>query len=206
MVEPLPTSGVVDDTLRAALPVPTAALKVRVVEGLRVLSLRHFPLATTDFPPIRRGRAHTVQVNLGYKLQPELPALPRGGRPEPHRGDGRHHRRSVLDYLRVSGASHARPDRRRARAEPAFPPAGARGARARCAGDRPLQPDDPVGARAGGSRGLPRRAGASRSRPRCPATPRNSSTASAATASSSAHRRPAPLNALGYGDGGRASC
>lgn len=46
MVEPLPTSGVVDDTLRAALPVPTAALKVRIVEGLGVLSLRHFPGGT----------------------------------------------------------------------------------------------------------------------------------------------------------------
>lgn len=41
MLEPLAPSGPLDAVLRAALPVATDALRVRVVEGLRVLALRH---------------------------------------------------------------------------------------------------------------------------------------------------------------------
>lgn len=43
MVEPLRTSGIVDEGLRAALPAPTAALTVSVVEDLRILALRFLP-------------------------------------------------------------------------------------------------------------------------------------------------------------------
>ena len=43
MVEPLRESIERDDTLRAALPVPTASLAVRLFDGLRVLALRHLP-------------------------------------------------------------------------------------------------------------------------------------------------------------------
>ncbi len=41
MVDRLPTSSPIDEALRASLPAPSAALTVRVVEGLRVLVLRH---------------------------------------------------------------------------------------------------------------------------------------------------------------------
>lgn len=43
MVEPLRASVERDDTLRAALPAPTAALAVHLFEGLRVLALRYLP-------------------------------------------------------------------------------------------------------------------------------------------------------------------
>ena len=39
------------------------------------------------------ARSTTLQVNLGYKLQPELPALPRQRRARPHRDDARRHGR-----------------------------------------------------------------------------------------------------------------
>jgi sarcosine oxidase gamma subunit len=41
MVDPLAASSPLDPALRAALPAPTAALSVRVVEGVRMLVLRH---------------------------------------------------------------------------------------------------------------------------------------------------------------------
>lgn len=41
MVDRLPISSPMDEALRASLPAPSAALTVRLVEGLRVLVLRH---------------------------------------------------------------------------------------------------------------------------------------------------------------------
>lgn len=43
MVESLPVTDPLDDEVRAALPAPGTALQVRVVEDLRVVTLRHLP-------------------------------------------------------------------------------------------------------------------------------------------------------------------
>ena len=161
-------------------------------------------LKHTDFPPLRRAAAGHAAGQPRLPLQPELPALPRQRRAEPHRDDGRRHRRPGAAGAARARHRHARPDRRRARAEPAFPPPGAP-ARAPLGvrGHRPLQPDHPVRARAGGPGGVPGRTRAWRSWPRCPATRWPTSTASAATACSTA-ASPAcrRLNALGYGQPG----
>lgn len=46
MADPLQPSAICDVAVRAALPAPTAALKVRLLDGLRVVALRHLPGGT----------------------------------------------------------------------------------------------------------------------------------------------------------------
>ena len=104
-------------------------------------------LARTDFPALERRHLRTLQVNLGYKCnQSCLHCHVNAG---PHRTEMMDGDTVDLVARRVQSARHrdAGPDRRRARAESAFPPPGRCGARARRARHRPLQPDDPVRAR-----------------------------------------------------------
>ena len=134
--------------------------------------------------PARAARHAAGQRRLS--LQPVLRPLPRQCRPEPHRRDVGRDGRHGARVPRAPARHDARHHRRRAGAEPALPPAGARRARHGRARDRPLQPHDPGAAGPGGPRRVPRRASRSRSWPRCRATWRTMSTASAARACSTA--------------------
>ena len=142
-------------------------------------------LAGTDFPALTRSRLDTLQVNLGYKCNQSCLHCHVNAGPN---------RTEMMDAATVDlvldgaasarGIAHARPHRRRARAESALPPPGARRARARRARHRPLQPDHPVASR--GRRTWPTSwpARVSRWSRRCRAIRRPTSTASAATACS----------------------
>ena len=44
-------------------------------------------LEKIPFPAIRRGRLDTLQVNVGYRCNQSLRALPRRREPAPHRGN-----------------------------------------------------------------------------------------------------------------------
>ena len=157
-------------------------------------------LKQTDFPPLYRAALDTLQVNLGLSLQPGLPALPRQREPRPQGDDGARNGRAGARRPARPPARHARPHRRRAGAESAFPSPRPRGARARGPGHRPLQSHHPERARL--TRTWPNSSPprASRSPRRCPAIRRRTSTGSAAThvfESSILGLR--KLNALGYG-------
>lgn len=55
MLEPLREPAEGDDALRVALPAPTAALRVSLFAGLRVLALRHLPGAAAAFAAALAG-------------------------------------------------------------------------------------------------------------------------------------------------------
>jgi radical SAM/Cys-rich protein len=61
-------------------------------------------LATTDFPPIRRGRLTTVQVNLGYRCNQSCLHCHVNAGPNRTEAMDASTIDLVLDYLRVSGA------------------------------------------------------------------------------------------------------
>ncbi len=61
-------------------------------------------LATTDFPPIRRGRLTTVQVNLGYRCNQSCLHCHVNAGPTRTEAMDASTIDLVLDYLRVSGA------------------------------------------------------------------------------------------------------
>ena len=114
-------------------------------------------LEAIPFPPIRRARLTTLQVNLGYRcnqacLHCHVNAGP--NRTEAMSGETIDLVLAVLERRRIGtldvtgGAPELHPE---------LPPARRRGARPRRQGDRPLQPHDPARARPGGSRRVPRR-------------------------------------------------
>ena len=141
------------------------------------------------FPAAAPRRAAHAAGQPGLQVQPELPALPRQCRPAAHRDDGRRHRGPGAAGAARAAPGDAGPDRRRTRAEPALPSPGARGARTRREGHRPLQPDHPV--RAGLRRPGRFPGGAGRRSRRLAAVllGRPTSTASVATVCSSAALR-----------------
>ena len=161
-------------------------------------------LRASDFPPIRRRKLETLQVNLGYRCNQcctHCHVTP--GRTAPKRCHGTtstlcspssaRHRVATLDL--TGGAPEL---------QPALSSLIVSRARAlRRARHRSLQPDDPRGARAGGPGGVPRRA-------------RRRDRRVAALLSRGQRRPPArrgrvrgqhrglrALNALGYGRAGR---
>ena len=81
------------------------------------------------FPPIRRGRLDTLQVNVGYRCNQSCVHCHVNAGPEPHRGDERRGRRPGARLPRAPAHRNARHHRRRARAQSAFPPPGDGGAR-----------------------------------------------------------------------------
>ncbi len=105
-------------------------------------------------PPARHAAGEP-----GLPVQPELPALPCECRPESHRDDGRRHRGAGAAGAACAAHRYARSDRRRARAQPQLPRAGARRTRIGRAHHRPLQSDHPVRAGAGRPGRIPGRAG-----------------------------------------------
>ena len=155
-----------------------------------------------------RGRLDTLQVNVGYRCNQSCVHCHVNAGPGPHRGDDAATVADlVLDVPRAAAHRDARHHRRRARAQSALPPPGARAARDMgVQRDGPLQPHDPGAAGPGGPRRIPRRATRSRSSRRCRATCRTTSTGSAARACiDGSIRGLRRLNALGYGrEGSRA--
>ena len=142
-------------------------------------------LAQTDFPPLRRRRLDTLQVNLGYRCNQScvhchVNAGP--NRTEMMDGDTVD---LVLEVLRAAPASPTldltggAPE-----LNPHFRRLAQRGARAGRAGDRPLQPDDPVRAGAGRPGRVPRRRARRGRRVAAVLFARATSTASAAPACS----------------------
>ena len=103
------------------------------------------------FPPIRRGRLDTLQVNVGYRCNQSCVHCHVNAGPEPHRGDVGRDRSTWCSPSSRAGASTTlditggAPELNRA-----FSPAGERGARHGRARDRPLQSDHPRGAGPGG--------------------------------------------------------
>ncbi len=81
------------------------------------------------FPPIRRGRLDTLQVNVGYRCNQSCVHCHVNAEPQPHRGDGGRRRRPRAGLPGAPAHRHARHHRRRAGAQSAFPPAGDRRAR-----------------------------------------------------------------------------
>jgi len=102
------------------------------------------PACRHRFPADPAPHARHPPGQPGLPVQPELPALPGRGRPAAHRDDGRRHDRAGPRGAARAAHRDTRPDRRRTRAEPTFPRAGAPGAGRGRARDRPLQPDHPV--------------------------------------------------------------
>ncbi|MEI6028471.1 MAG: hypothetical protein WCT47_17445 [Betaproteobacteria bacterium] len=68
MVDHLDASSLVDTALLAALPAPTGALAARVVEGLRVLVVRHLP-----------GGQAAIEATVAAVAAPGLVSLPSPG-------------------------------------------------------------------------------------------------------------------------------
>ena len=100
-------------------------------------------LARTDFPALRRRAVETLQVNLGYRCNQSCVHCHVAAGPNRTEEMSREDVEAVVAFLgRQPQGAHARPDRRRARAEPALPHPGDGRARPRRARHRPLQPDD----------------------------------------------------------------
>ena len=93
----------------------------------------------SDFPAIRRRALETVQVNLGYRCNQSCVHCHVNAGPTRTEAMSRATVFEVIAFLKASGVAHARHHRRRARAQSAFPHAGHVCARARRAGDGPLQ-------------------------------------------------------------------
>ena len=73
-------------------------------------------LVRTDFPPIRRQRLDTLQVNLGYRCNQSCLHCHVNAGPNRTEMMDADTVALVLQVLRARAHRHARPDRRRARA------------------------------------------------------------------------------------------